>query len=279
MTMITVIRNDHRSAETALALVMAEAEAAAQQSKAAESALESKQTAAPILRGSWGEIVGKIEGRTPADIIATFAAALPKPFVNFDKYRRGDALNLDVYGYDADQNVAVVQIRHAFCPYRNGYLSVHKDYVLVGINEGTGQAFRHPISASAVRAAIRKDPGNPAAAVRGAQCWMWGVTNRQLQVSLAAGQRQGDILLVRERTPSAANIAAELAREVTIAESHLIRATRIIRTHKGRILADTPSLWHAKAQHAPVFADWEGWFSVRAADEAETWNWGVRLGD
>ena len=237
------------------------------------------RAALTLRRGAYDQIESAICGKSPQQIIADFKSVLPEVFVQFDKKSRGDALNLDLYGWDRAQEVAVIQIRHAFRRYRNGYLNVHKDYVLVGVNEGTGAQFRHPVSAHAVRAAIRKAPENPGSAVHGAQRWMWGVTERQLACSLAAGQRQGDILLVRERAPSEEDIAEEMPGELTIADSHVVRARRIVRVRGGRILAENPTLWHAKNQHAAVFADREGWYSVRAAESASTWRWGVRLGD
>lgn len=233
-----------------------------------------------IRRGDYGEIV-QIQGEaglTPATIIARYAEVLPESFVSFDKKQRGDALNLDLYGYDLAQDIAVVQIRHAFRRYRNGFLNVRKDYVLVGRNEN-GNAFRHPVEAAAVRAAIRKAPEDPGAAVRGAQRWMWSVTDHQLTASLTAGMRQGDVLLVRERCPAAKDIVAERGTTAVIGESHEIRAERIVELRNGRILAFAPSLWHSKNQHAPTLTDHEGWYSVRAANAAPTWEWGVRLGD
>lgn len=233
-----------------------------------------------IRRGEYGEIlqIHHEAGLTPATIIARYAEVLPETYAAFDKKQRGDALNLDLYGYDLAQDVAVVQIRHAFRRYRNGYLNLRKDYVLVGRNEN-GNAFRHPVEAAAIRAAIRKAPEDPGAAVRGAQRWMWGVTDRQLTASLAAGMRQGDVLLVRERCPAAKDVVAERGTTVVIGESHVIRAQRTVELRNGRILAFAPSLWHSKNQHAPTFADHEGWYSVRAANAAPTWEWGVRLGD
>lgn len=233
-----------------------------------------------IRRGGYGEIV-HIQGEaelTPAKLIARYAEVLPESFVAFDNKQRGDALNLDLYGYELSQDVAVVQIRHAFRRYRNGFLNLRKDYVLVGRNEN-GNLFRHPVEAAAVRHAICKAPEDPGAAVRGAQRWMWNVTDRQLTASMAAGMRQGDVLLVRERRPAAKDVVAERGTTVVIGGSHVIRAQRIVELRNGRVLAFAPSIWHSKGQHAPTFADHEGWYSVRAANAAPTWEWGVRLGD
>jgi hypothetical protein len=251
-------------------------------SNTVEATLASTMSAAPsITRGDYDEIVSckSVLGMGSAEIIKRFAEALPETFVDFDKKARGDALNLDLYGYDPNQNVAVIQIRHAFRRYKNGFLNVHKDYVLVGFNEITGQSFRHPVSAAAIRAAIRKAPLNPSAAVRGAQKWMWGVTDKQLDASLAAGMRQGDVLLVKERTPAESNVHEDHGTVATIGESHEIRAQRIVTLWSDRVFALAPSLWHSKGQHAATFADDDSWYSVRVAETAETWKWGVRLGD
>lgn len=226
-----------------------------------------------VMRGRHDEII-TVNGQSAKIILREFGDALPEPFVSFDKAGRGDALNCDLYAYDEEQGVAVVQVRHAFRRYRNGYLNRHVDYVLVGRNEMTGQLFRHPVSAPKVRAAIRRDRLNPAAGVLAAQQWMWGVTPRQQ----ANGIRQGDVLLVAERGEPK-NITAELGTTHVVGGSHEIRAQRIVQVGNSRIWAWSPSLWHTKDQHAPVYADHEGWHSVRVARSAATWEWGTRLGD
>jgi len=232
-------------------------------------------------RGYFGEIIAcsGTPDLMPMEVINRFASALPEKFQIFDSKGRGDALSFDLYGYDREQDIAVIQIRHSFRRYKNGYLTIHKDYVLVGRNEISGQFFRHPVSAAAVRAGIRKNPDDFAAAVLAAQCWMWGVTKKQLTASLEGGMRQGDILLVKERMPQADAIALDRGITTIIANSHEVRAQRIVELTGGRILAEGPSLWHIKLQHAPTFADDEGWYSIRVAGHAATWQWGGRLGD
>jgi hypothetical protein len=229
-------------------------------------------------RGRFDEILNAGDLK-PREIIASFTAILPETFVEFDKKNRGDALNLDLYGWCPSQEVAVIQIRHAYCRYKNGYMNVHKDYVLVGRNEETGELFRHPISAHAIRAAIKADRENAAAAVHGAQRWMWSVTEAQRVQALTAGQRQGDVLLVRDVTPSADKIDQEMPDNVIVGESHRIQADRIVRLVSGRIIALNPRMEHVKNQHAHVYPDTEGWYSVRVANTASTWEWGERIGD
>lgn len=229
-------------------------------------------------RGQYGEILSILtpEGKVirGSDIIAMYRGVIPETFAEFDKKGRGDALNVDLYAYDADQDVAVIQIRHAFRRYRNGFLNVHKDYVLVGRNEITNELFRHPISGHAIHAGIRKDGIDAASGVFAAQRWMWGVTDAQLD----AGIRQGDILMVPCKSrPKDAEVID--ARVVTVGGTHEVHATAFARDAKGIVYAEGPTMRHTKGQHLPVYADSDGWHSIRVAEEAATWAWGVRLGD
>jgi hypothetical protein len=231
-----------------------------------------------VERGSYGEILrGTLADGASIDvtgILACFASVLPEKFVEFDNKQRGDALNLELYGYDHSHCVAIVQIRHAFRRYRNGYLNVHKDYVLVGQNEETREFFRHPVSAHAVHAAIRKNDLDPIAPVRGAQRWMWCVTDKQL----SQGIRQGDILIVpaKSRPPLAEPIDAT---SVMVGGTHEIHASAFCRDKKGIVWAFAPTVRHTKGQHMKVYGDRDCWHSVRVGREAPTWEWGARLGD
>lgn len=199
---------------------------------------------------------------------------LPETFVDFDKRSRGDSLNLDLYGYDPDQDVYIIQIRHFFRRYANGFANVHKDYVMVGLNE-TGTAFRHPVGAHGLHAAIRKDPENPSAVVRAAQKWMWEVTDKQLEKAV----RQGDVLMFPVRARPA-NATAVNGNVVTVGDTHQINASEFVLDGKGRVYALGPTIRHSKNQHDPVYGeDDETWHAVRLAREADVWKWGARLGD
>jgi hypothetical protein len=225
-----------------------------------------------VRRGPYSEIqsVGDIPA---AAIIEHFRDCLPERFIEFDSKRRGDALNLDLYGYCPEQEVAVIQVRHAFRRYRNSYLNVRKDYVLVGYNEITELPFRHPVSANAVRAGVRAAPDDPSSAVRAAQRWMWGVSDAQLSKSL----RQGDVLLVPlRRRPIGKKIGTD---RHLLGGSHEIRAREIVVDGAGGVFAWAPALWHVKGQHDPIYAESETWYQVKIARETETWDWSVRLGD
>lgn len=237
--------------------------------------------AAPVTiakRGHYDEItnISFADGSaaSAAELIRKFNDVLPETFVEFDKKMRGDSLNLDLYGYDVEQDVAIIQIRHFFRRYRNGYANIHKDYVLVGRNEITNELFRHPVSAHAVHAGIRKDDMDPVAAVRAAQRWMWGVSDEQL----ARGIRQGDILIVPARGKPAHAEMIE-ADTVLVGETHEVHASAFCRDRKGVVFAYGPTVRHTKGQHLTAYGDGDFWHSIRVADTAKAWEWGVRLGD
>jgi hypothetical protein len=225
-----------------------------------------------LRRGSFAEILS-LDGMPAKMIIDRFRDCLPERFIEFDSKQRGDALNLDLYAYCRDEEVAVVQVRHAFRRRRYHHLNVRKDYVLVGFNEITKAPFRHPVSAHAVRAGVRADGDDPASGVRAAQRWMWNVTDAQLGNSL----RQGDVLLIpTNRTPRGERVDAGTH---LVGGSHEIRAREIVVDAAGGVFAWAPAVWHAKDQHDPIYAEDETWYRIQIAREAPTWDWSMRFGD
>ncbi|MDX9861095.1 MAG: hypothetical protein RBS99_09255 [Rhodospirillales bacterium] len=138
------------------------------------------------------------------------------------------------------------------------------------------RALPHPVEARVVRRAVSVDPDDPAAAVSAAQCWIWQCTKDQLRASLAAGMRQGDILLVRAHAPKGGE---DVGSGFAVGGSHVIRADRVVQTADGRVFALNPTLEHTKNQHVAVYADTDGWFSVRAGREAPAWDFSPRFGD
>lgn len=201
------------------------------------------------------------------DIIALFSDSMEREYVDFDRKGRGDALNHDLYGYDPNQGVAVIQARHAFRRHKNDFMGTHKTYFLCGKNEITGESFRHPVSASAIHGAIRTG-AKSAGIVRAAQKWMWQVTDKQLDNSV----RQGDLLLVPERGEPKGDYVGHM---MVLGGSHEVNASEIL--INGKIYAKNPQLTHKKGQHAPVAVN--GWVSVRVARDAPAWNFAVRIGD
>ena len=223
-------------------------------------------------RGRYGEIIS-INGIPARQVLDRFRSCLPERFVEFDRAGRGDALNVDLYGHCPAQNVAIVQVRHAFRRARKHHMNLHKDYVLCGFNELTHAPFRHPVSAKAVRASIRKHGFDPATPVYAAQRWMWQVTEKQLAVSV----RQGDMLLVpASRKPAGTTIPDQVH---LVGGSHEVRSPHIVVGRTGRVFAWAPTIWHTKGQHAAISAGERRWYSVRVAQEEEARDWSERLGD
>lgn len=229
-------------------------------------------------RGHYDEII--INGLDLID--QHFAPCLPDTYCDFDRKGRGAAQNIDLYGLDASQNVAVYQIRLAHRMYKNGYMNVRKSYCLVGFNDETGEPFRHPVGAHKIRAAVRKSPNDPAAIVRAAQEWMWELTSKQLDRALAASQRQGDVIIVKTGLPKAAQPIEVPEEGYPLGgdeASHLIISSDI-RELDGKIYAWEPKLKHRKDQHCLVFAgEGEGWYSCRVAREEAAWDFAQRFGD
>lgn len=235
-----------------------------------------------VSRGKYEEIISiefadgtKMRGN---DVVDMFAESLPNSYVDFDKKGRGDALNLDLYGFDPVQNVAVVQVRQAFRRAAKHFMQTRKTYVLVGQNEITHEFFRHPIGSGAVRGAINAGR-DCAGVVAAAQRWMWGCTEKQLAEALANRGRQGDVLLVRERgIPGDVELESKTG---IVAGSHRITSHYNLRkdSNTGRVYAWGPTIEHIKNQHEPAYAHSEHWYSVRVGDEAPAWNFAARYGD
>jgi hypothetical protein len=207
------------------------------------------------------------EGISASKIIQLFKPALEQEYIDLDKKGRGSCLNHDLYAYDPDQGVAIIQARQYYKRAARHFGATRKTYFLVGKNEITGEYFRHPVGSHAIRAAIRKNP-DPAYVVKAAQMWMWEVSEKQLSKSI----RQGDILLVPEKPKNAAHMGHSL----TVAQSHKILADDI--RVNGRCYALNPRMIHIKNQHEPVEL-FDGWYSVRVAREADAWNFAMRIGD
>ena len=233
-------------------------------------------------RGDYMQIVS-LHGSgaaTPKDIIGIYSDALPELGIEGYKInsriRGWTAVNADLYGYDWEQDVAVIQIRQATQGRR--WKVVRKTYALVGHNEN-GNPFRHPVSSAAVRGAVRAHPDDPKHAVKRVQSWMWDCSILQLEEALASGCRQGDVLMVRVRK-SKSFVALE-NRVIVLGDSHKILASSLYKDSRGdgSVIALNPSMIHTKGQHDPVCAPVEGYYSIRLAREARSWTFGERVGD
>ena len=235
---------------------------------------KAKTDPSEVERGRFDAII-RLGAKSPSvdDIHRRFAAALPERYVAFDRAQRGGAVNHALYGYDADRDLAVFQVRHYFRAYRNGFAKMHKAYFLVGHTE-TGAPFRHPVSAHTIRAAIRRG-ADPAEVVRVAERWIFDVTPKQYARSV----RQGDILMFPARGRPRRD-AKPIGRRLLLLDSHELRAHEIAQDEKEEIWAYDPAIYHLKEQHVPLYApDVDGWWIVRPGREGTSYDFAERLGD
>jgi hypothetical protein len=189
--------------------------------------------------------------------------------IESDKKHRGSAINCDLYGYDTEQGLAVVQVREAiFHPRR--HTQVRKDYYLIGRTE-TGGFFAHPVETPA---RSKKALETPESCVAFVLARIWNCREQDL----GDIERQGDVAFVPvPRIPKTAT-------QIQNGEAVLIRDTHRL---TGDVWRDTDGtlytrrgarLVHTKRQHAPVKAK-AGVYRVQPGIRAETWGFTAPHGD
>ena len=194
------------------------------------------------------------------------AHAWPTGIVGTD--RTWTAFNVDVYGFDEQSGLVVVQARYAWKRGRYGYTNVHKDYYLIGHNED-GSVFSHPVPSP--RRSRRAMDGPPENTVRWCRARIWDCDEDDLDHII----RQGDVALVPVQHLPAEAEPIE-ARTVVIRESHRVRAEQIYRvvSDDGRATYYTTgrvSLVHLRHQHPTVQVRKGGIFRVTAGRRIPVW--------
>lgn len=189
--------------------------------------------------------------------------------IESDKKQRGSAINVDLYGYEADQGLAVIQVREAqFRPGR--FTKVRKDYYLIGRTE-SGATFAHPVDSPA---RSRKAMETPEACVRYVLAKVWNCREQDL----ADIERQGDVAFVPVRK------IPESAQQVVNGEAVTIRDTHKLTGDIWRDIDGTlytrrgARLVHTKRQHAPIRAK-AGVYRVQPGIRAENWGFTAPHGD
>lgn len=190
-----------------------------------------------------------------------------KTGIESDSKKRGSAINADLYGHDAEQGLAVVQVREAtFHPGR--YTRVRKDYYLIGRTE-TGGFFAHPVESPARSSRALETPESCVAYVL-ARIW-----NCRPQ-DLGDIERQGDVAFVPVQKIPAGAVPVETP--VTIRDTHRLTGD-VWRDTDGTIYTRRGArLVHSKRQHAPVKAK-AGVYRVQPGIRAETWGFTAPRGD
>lgn len=158
--------------------------------------------------------------------------------VDSDRKGRGSAVNVAVYGWDDEQQLAVVQVRLArFHPRR--YTEVLKNYYLCGRNEN-GNAFAHSIE-SPIRSKRYLNSTN--GAVVTALCKIWDCKESQLPTL----RRNGDVAFIEEEIPKNAERFA--VNRIECADSHILHAENIFVTEDRIYVHGKAKIQHTKHQH------------------------------
>ncbi len=186
--------------------------------------------------------------------------------IQSDRKQRGTAINVDLFGYDEDQGLAVIQVREAqFRP--NRFTRVRKDYYLIGTTE-SGATFAHPVESPA---RSRKALETPKATVEYVLAKVW---NCRI-ADLGDIERQGDVAFVPvTRIPDQ---AVKINGPVTIRDTHVLTGDiwqegDTLYTRRGARLV------HAKGQHAPVRAK-AGVYRVQPGVRNQNWGFTAPHGD
>lgn len=192
-----------------------------------------------------------------------------KTGIESDRKQRGSAINCDLYGYEADQGLAVVQVREAqFRPGR--FTQVRKDYYLIGTTEAGG-FFAHPIESPA---RSKKALETPESCVRYVLARIWNCREQDL----GEIERQGDVAFVPVTRVPATAAPIVTGEAVVIRDTHRLTGD-LWRDADGTLYARRGArLVHTKRQHAPVKAK-AGVYRVQAGVRAATWGFTAPHGD
>lgn len=189
--------------------------------------------------------------------------------IESDRKQRGSAINCDLYGYNEEQGLAVVQVRQAvFHPRR--FTQVRKDYYLIGRTE-TGGFFAHPVESPARSS---KALEYPEATVRYVLAKIWNCREQDL----GDIERQGDVAFVPVRSIPKSATPITNGEAVTIRDTHQLTGD-LWRDVDGTVYARRGArLVHTKGQHAPVRAK-AGLYRVQPGIRAENWGFTAPHGD
>lgn len=176
----------------------------------------------------------------------------------------GTAVNVDAYGYDERQKLAVFQVRETVFSSKR-FNRTHKNYFLCGYNEN-GNAFAHAIDS------VARYDGTPEATVAKALCKVWQCTEKQL----ASIVRNGDVAFIpqpntwfKEHVP--------VASKVLLAESHLVEGN-IFESGDKLYVRGHASIAHTKGQHPSVAVE-KGVYRLQVGYRAETWSFSLETHD
>lgn len=187
--------------------------------------------------------------------------------IESDKKHRGSSINVDVYGYDESQLLAIIQVRQ--CVFRPGRFNrVRKDYYLIGHTE-LGNIFAHPVDTPA---RSRRALSSPENTVKYVLAKIWGCKEEELTEIV----RQGDIAFIPARLPKEA-IKLE-TKEIILRDTHKVTAKDIYQLGDIYYVAKEAKVEHTKHQHSIVKVK-NGFYRVVAGYRAQVYGFSSPIGD
>jgi hypothetical protein len=197
----------------------------------------------------WPEWVKTLEKEVSAAGVYTVG-------IESDKKQRGSSINIDLYGYDESQGLAVIQVRECvFHPRR--FNKVRKDYYLIGRTE-SGNVFAHPVETPA---RSRKALETPEKTISYVLAKIWDCREDELPHII----RQGDIAFIPSALPKG---AVKTDNCIVLRETHKI--TGDIFKANGKLYVQKARMVHTKGQHATVKVK-DSWYRIQEGIRASVW--------
>lgn len=193
-----------------------------------------------------------------------------------DTNRRGygEAVNVDVYGYDHELGLVVTQIRKCYITkYGN---SVRKQYYLIG--RDASQLFAHPIE-SPIRSQAAL--ATPESLVQYVLTKIWDCKPTELPNLI----RQGDVaLLPVAKVPAAATARTDVTPDgdgvmMTLRDSHRLRAAEILECRDQIFCRGLKTLTHTKRQHKHIRGRKNQAYRVLIGRRDEAWRFTAPTAD
>lgn len=180
--------------------------------------------------------------------------------IESDKKHRGTSINLDVYSYDEQRQLAVAQVRECtFHPKR--FNRVRKDYYLIGRNEN-GNAFAHPIETVA---RSRRAMASAEAGVLLALSRIWECEIDELDHIV----RNGDVAFVPAVLPTGATLVGNHV-GLRVATSHAVEAEELYEFGGRLYVKGHAKIDHLKGQHPTARVKSRVW-RIQAGLRASNW--------
>ncbi len=216
------------------------------------------------IRGNWNEIIEWPKWVAQIVNEAEKAGSFTRG-IESDRKQRGSAINVDLFGYDEKQNLAVIQVRECiFHPRR--YNRVRKDYYLIGHTE-QGNPFTHPVDTPARSKWAMETPENTIAFVLSK---IWQCRPDELHLIV----RQGDVAFVPDQLPKGAELVE--SNMVVLRETHKI--TGKIWKKGSKYYCERARMVHTKRQHATVQVK-DMIYRIQEGIRASVWGFTSPVGD